>query len=96
MLRLGVGGLVIVPLLHALFYHDDDSEVREDGIERGPCTGPRCARRRPLRRRLPLRRRPRDAQRRYSAASSAVTKLPRTRSCHRATPAPRRAWACRD
>ena len=29
MLRLGVGGLLIVPLLLALFYHDDDSEVRE-------------------------------------------------------------------
>ena len=29
MLRLGVGGLLLVPLLLALFYHDDDSEVRE-------------------------------------------------------------------
>ena len=29
LLRLGVGGLLLVPLICAIFYHDNDSEVRE-------------------------------------------------------------------
>ena len=29
MLRLGFGGILLVPLIIALFYHDDDSELRE-------------------------------------------------------------------
>ena len=29
MLRLGFGGLLLIPLIIAFFYHDDDSELRE-------------------------------------------------------------------
>ena len=29
MLRLGFGGLLVIPLIIAFFYHDDDSELRE-------------------------------------------------------------------